>query len=467
MKTLKKQIPSILYAVMLLTIAILCIFITNSSTNIANGSDEPTKINPDNLDETSDTESKKDDNTTDNDNTIEVPDDNKQENNNDENTNLPVVKEYNDTVPRNAEASEDFLYKQKIYGNGNTYLKDVFQTSIGTYVIATTDSTSGDICGNMPCTGIVRLDTAGNLVGALSLDYDYATKYVASAISPLGIIIITAPQKENYFYVNIISYELDYATPYRLSSAQSAKIIPTQNSFLIFAEYTNECVVYAFNGTSFEFQSIGTGYVKELFEYGNYYTVFTNNTHNNSYSITKLSKNKLSLISEINVENAQIEGVFPIVEDKIQKFILLEKNQGIFAKKTDATFTQQIACKKIGNFTLECCYQSSNGILLVCNGNITGVALIENDLSTSFSENDSSYIVKDILDSVYTGNELHYLAINEEDVLSIMFSSKNKTSARYFQIKTDFAKLIFNLNNTFTVIYQNGENIEIFGIPEY
>ena len=472
MKKFKKQIPSILYAVMLLTIAILCIFITNNSTNIANGSDEPTKINPDNLDETSNTESKNDKDTTNNDNSTSIPNDKNDTNDNNDSTNdetidSPIVKTYNDTVPRNAEASEDFLYKQKIYGNGNTYLKDVFQTSVGTYVIATTDSSSGDICGQLPCTGIIRLDTAGNLVGSLSLDYAYASNYVASAISPMGIIIITAPKTNSFFYVNIISYELDYSTPYRISSAESAKIIPTQNSFLIFAEYSNECVVYSFTGTAFDFQSIGTGYVKELFEYGNFYTVFTNNVHNNSYSITKLSKDKLSLISEIHVENAQIEGVFPVIENKTQNFILLEKNQGIFAKKTDTTFNHLIATKKVGNFTLEGCYQSSDGILLICNGNITGIAIISYDLTTSFTENDSSYIVKDILDSVYTENNLYYLAINNEDLLSVMFSTGNKTSARYFQIKTDFAKLIFNLNNTFTVIYQNGEDIEIFGIPEY
>lgn len=464
MKSLKKQIPAILYATMLLTITALCIVITNNTA--ANAFNNNTNIHTDknNIQETSKTEIKDPDANV-NDTPVSQNIDFTEEPVNPK----PIVKEkrYTSSVPRNPEASEDFLYTQKIYGNSNTYLHDVFQTSLGLFVIVTTDSTEGDVSAKTPCTGIVKLDSSGNVLSALSLSYDYTGKYVTANLSPLGIIIITMPENESFYYINIVSYDFSSTVPYRINKAESAKVIPTEKSFLIFAEYSNECMVYSFNGKEFSFRSLGQGMIKELFEYGNHYLLFLNNYKNNSHSVVKISKSNLSVLSEITTENSVLEGIFPICENSTQNFIVFENSQGIYAKKYDSSFTKIIDSKKIGNFEIKGCYQSERGILLVCNGNISGVTLVTNELCTYFTECSLSYHVEDILDTVFTGKVLHYLAINDTDMLSLVYSSDNISSARYFDIKTKNAKLIYNLNNTFTLIYQNESDISLLGLSEF
>ena len=464
MKSLKKQIPAILYATMLLAITALCIVITNNTAANAFNNNNNIHTDKNNIQETSKTEIKNGDAQT---SETPLPENNDIREPAGEQEPTVAEKKYESSVPRNPEASEEYLYTQKIYGNGNTYLHDVFQTSLGLFVTVTTDSTEGDVSAKTPCTGIVKLDSSGNILNSLSLNYDYTGKYVTASLSPLGIIVITMPENESFYYINIVSYDFSSTVPYRINKAESAKIISTEKSFLIFAEYSNECMVYSFNGKEFSFQSLGKGTVKELFEYGNHYVVFLNNNKNNSHSVLKISKSNLSVLSEITTENSVLEGIFPIYENSEQNFIVFENSQGIYAKKYDSSFNKVLDSKKIGNFEIKGCYQSEKGILLVCNGNISGVTLVTNELSTFFTECSLTYHVKDILDTVFTGKVLHYLAINDADMLSIVYSYDNMSSARYFDIKTENAKLIYNLNNTFTVVYQNESDISIFGLSEF
>jgi D-alanine-D-alanine ligase-like ATP-grasp enzyme len=209
----------------------------------------------------------------------------------------------------------------------------VFSTSLGIYVTAVTTSSDGDIRGDGSAVGILRLDTSGSIVSALSLDFSYAHEYVSAQITSCGIVVATSPEDKSYLYLNIVPYDLSGSSAYRISYAESAVIFPTDTSFIIFAEYSDECLAYSYSENGFAFQSIGTGKVAELFEYGSYYVIISNDTAQNKYSVIKLAKNTFNVISCAETDGATVISVTPVIADGTQYFIVLENKNGSRGKK--------------------------------------------------------------------------------------------------------------------------------------
>jgi hypothetical protein len=342
----------------------------------------------------------------------------------------------------------------------------VFSTSLGIYVTAVTTSSDGDIRGDGSAVGILRLDTSGSIVSALSLDFSYAHEYVSAQITSCGIVVATSPEDKSYLYLNIVPYDLSGSSAYRISYAESAVIFPTDTSFIIFAEYSDECLAYSYSENGFAFQSIGTGKVAELFEYGSYYVIISNDTAQNKYSVIKLAKNTFNVISCAETDGATVISVTPVIADGTQYFIVLENKNGVVAKKFDSTLTKQLAVKKLGNFDVRGVFPTENSLLIVCSGNVSGIAALDFDLVSVFTETQTAYAVKDVLDSAYIGGVLYCLTTDSDKKLALMHSENGTTSMLYFEAATDEAKLVYNINGTFTVLYQSSDEIKIFGIPK-
>ena len=446
MKKIKKQIPAILYSGLLLIIAALCIAIVDSE-NIYADADNNTDndniiVDKDDLENTTDETDNPDKNPSDN------PDDNPDvKPNPDDNSDETI---YNDVIPRPSLPDNIYSYTQKIYGNGTIELCDVFQTSVGVYVLVKSDCSNGDIEGTNPCIGIIKMDAYGNIVKALSLNYTHARNYITASPTPLGLVVVTAPEDYSDYYISIISYELDSTPVYRISAANGGKIVPTATSFLFFAEYSDESMVYAYSNENFSFQSVGKGKITEVFEYGTYYVIISSNEQSNSYYIAKLSKNTLSIMSETTCSGAVSLDVFPVPSETGQAFIVIENRNGaVWAKKFS-----------------DSAYYDGENLLIVCKGNLNGIIVLSPNLETKFNENSADFVPSEILDGIYSSGTLYYLACDATGKLALLFARDSITNAEFFDVITDNARFIINLDGSFTIFYQSGENIEIIGLKK-
>ena len=455
MKSHTKNIPVYLYAIALLTIAALCFMIIEKS-------DKTVKANETVLPVTDKTYWE---NTS-----KEEPVSTQQDTNADplpiqERETLPEPIFYTDSIPRNASIDEQYLYAQKIYGDGKTELMDVFQTSVGVFVFVKTTSKSGDVCGANPCVGIVKTDAYGNLLSSLSLTGAYAENYVTAAPTACGLTLVTTDKKHEYYYVYVLPYDLEQTTPFRINAANGGKILQTTNSFLFFAEYDSETIIYSYQNGELTFQSIHAGMICDLFEFSSYYIAYSSDLNDNSYTISKLDKKTLALLSERTVQNAQAKNVFPVSANGKQSFLLLEtRNDSVYALISgNALFTEIIDTKRIGNFTLSQAYFDGADVLLVCKGNLNGIIKLSADLTAKVSETKPDFIPSCVLDSYYSGTVLYYLTSDTDGKITLVHAKDDSVYYEYFDFQTNFARIIFHLNGTFSLFYQDNDSIKIIG----
>lgn len=455
MKKIKKYIPAILYCTLLLIAVSLCIYIAETTDFVAEATENgEIAYSPEDTENTS---------------SVEIFPEKKEDPFEPTTTEKPIQQEfepYSDVVPRNASSSEEYAYKQKIYGDGSVELCDVIQTSVGIYIIAKTDNKKGDIFGTDPCVGVAKIDAFGNLISTLSLDPAYANKYVTAGPTSLGLVIITLSKDAKYFYIYILSYDLTASTPYRIPAGKSGAIHATQNSFLLFSEYENESLVYSFTNGSFSFQSIPRGKVIQLFEYGTYYILFTSFERDNTYTVSRISKDTLSILQETTYSSTLLQYVFPIFRDAKQQFITLENRNGVIWARIflDQTFNETTEIKKIGTFSLQRAFYDGENILLVCNGNINGIIILHSDLSTQFPNTTTDYIPLTIEECIYYEQNFYILSRSDTDDLALITTKNDSVSYEYFHVKTKKGTIIQNLDKSFTLVYQSDSQIEILGL---
>lgn len=453
MKSLKKLIPLILYTTLILSIFIMCFVIVQNNNKLnADGilnsqQEQPTQSENEQLPN----------------DTIELPSTSMP--NNTENEEIDNVFLYNDSVPRSSFASDKYLYTQKIYGNSTTNLHNVINSPLGIFIICSSSSTIGDVSGTSPTIGIVKIDTSGNVLNVFNFTYTYTENYISSAITQNGIIIISTEASKNYLYVNIIPLSLDNISTFRIPYAPNANLSVNTETFFIFAEYTNENVVYKYCNGDFIFQSINKGIIVDFFDFGNYYTIFTKDANSNNYTISKLNVETLNLIYTQSFNNTNLLYVAPIMEEKTQFFIVLEEKLGIvYAKKYATDMYELISEKRLGSSTIVNVLYSENELLLVCNGNINGIITLYSDLHTDFYETNVAFEITNVLDVNFINNTVYCICSNSKDELAMLTCNENTTSIQYIEGTSKKASFILNNNGTFCILYETPTAIEIIGL---
>ncbi len=454
MNTIKKLTPKILYLLLLTIIAVLFfVEIRHGEVVIPDTSLDNTDVPStpsDNLDFTSKDE------------TID--------------TNLPdlstpsndeVKTTYNDTIPRQPLASESHLYTQRIYGDDSIKLQNVISTSKGLLAILSSNASSGDVCGKLPSIGVVIIDIAGNIQNAISLSYSYTYRYVASNVIADGIIIISTSKNNDYLYINKISIELTEITTYRIPYADTAEIVSVGSSFLVFAKYSNETIVYKPHDNSFMFQRINGGDVVEIFDFNNYFLIFCNNSTNNSYSIVKLNTNSLSLSFESSIINSQLISVVPIIENGSQYFIVLSmQNNMIVATKLDYTLNNALITKNLGYSNISKVLAINDKLMFFSQGNINGVVSLNYDLSTDLNQSDCYNTLLNIYEVNYFKETFYCLAKSKNNELVMIRTKNNVSTVEYYSVDTTHAKFCINPNNTLSIFYQDNKEVKIIGTQQ-
>lgn len=359
---------------------------------------------------------------------------------------------YKMVMPKSPIADENYLFCQDICGIGNINLKALHQTAIGLFVVVTTDCIYGDVAGIRPCVGIAQLDSLGTIKSTFSIPSQNTSEYVCSQITTLGIVVITLDSAKKQYYVNVINYSLTTCNTVVISSGLSAKIVATNNSFLILTQYAEETIIYDYVENKLKFYSIGAMSLVELFEYGNYYLLFSNKS--NGYCVTKVSKTNYNILQETIVNSATLVAVKPAVEDGRQIFILIETSDSTYAKKIDSSLNFSTATiKKLGNFNIKAINQGQNEFLIIASGNINGLITLDYDLNVSYSENNSSNTINQIFYSVYYKGVYYYLATTQNNMLCIIKIADGNTNFCYLQLSAEKAIFAINTNDTLILIY--------------
>ncbi len=462
MKKIKKHIPAFLYAFLILIIAALSIYILNPSSIVADGIENGEKkqqTNPDDLVNTSGEKDNPNSQTKNDEPKSDKPDDPTEKD-----EPKPEPKQYDGIVPRKSTTDELYSYSQRIFGNDDIELCDVIQTSVGIYAIVYSQATQGDVCGEKPCLGIVKLDSYGNILTTLSInDYDYF-KYVDACATVDGLVIAAknADSKDGILFV--VSYELsEVKTRYKVGCVPDGVLLATSDSFLFFVEFSEETLVYAVKNGAISFQSVGKGKIVKIFEYGSFYALISTDTKNNNYSCTQISKSSLSVLSETKRDGAVCIDVFPVHSPQGQNFVVLELVDGTtYARKfSDITFTKVLLSKRMGNFTTHSAYFDGENVLIVCKGNVNGVITLSPSLETKINELNSEISVNAIADAVYRNGTLYYLIENDSGKLALIYTDKNVLSIKHFDSPAQNAKIIINLDGSFMLFTRLNDEILI------
>ena len=363
-----------------------------------------------------------------------------------------AVLSYKTILPKPPISDEKYLFTQDICGIGNINLNSMHQTSVGLYIVGSTECVYGDIAGVRPGVGVALLETSGTVSSVFYLPSQTCSEYICSKISPLGIVIVTTDSAKKNYYVNIISYNLTNYSSFVISAGLTAKIIPTIDSFLVMVEYTEETILYDYRNNKLNFNSIGAISLIELFEYGSYYLLFSNKQ--SGYCITKISKTNYSITEETTVSSSSLIAVKPIMDNNQQYFILIENSDAIYVKKVNANLDFATAeTKKLGVINIKGISDGSDGLIIIANGNINGLINLSYDLSVSYCENNSGNIISRIFHTSYYKGIYHILASDQEGELCLIKISENNTTFNYLGITAEKATFAINMNDTVSLAY--------------
>lgn len=374
---------------------------------------------------------------------------------------------YKMIMPKPACADESFLFCQDICGIGNINLKAMHQTSLGIYIVASSQCVYGDIAGIRPGIGIAQLDTLGNVKSTFYIPSQSTSEYVCSQITALGIVVITSDIAQKQYFVNVINYDLSSYNTIAISSGLNARIVSTSTSFLILTEYAEETIIYDYVGGKLKFYSMGAISLVDLFEYGSYYLMFSNK--NNGYCVTKVSKSSYNIIEEKLVPSVSLIAVKPAMENGSQVFILIESSDATYAKKVDGNLNfANATVKKLGNFSIKAISHGQNEFLIIASGNINGLITLDYDLNVSYSEYSSSIIINEIFHSAYYKGVYYYLANTQDNKLCLIKIDNGNTTFSYLQVCGTKATFAINSNDTLVLIYSGNfyeyESVQIKGL---
>lgn len=360
---------------------------------------------------------------------------------------------YNPVFPKPALISEEYLYTQSLCGVGNVKLKEVLTTANCSYIIAETDCVTGDLSGGKPTVGVALCDSLGNVEKTFSLPASAETKYLSSALTAEGIVVVTSVKNGDYAYVNIIDYELENVKTGIVSASEKVTVYPAGENFLLFAENPDECIVYKYDGKNFSFLSLNASSIVDVFDYGEYYKIFFNTA--NGYSYCELNKNTLDEKKVLSVSKATLIDIIPMMENNSQVFLCLEKEDSVYLKKYSSSFDDSSAVRRpIGN--VEILGQGYDGekIYLAVRGNINGIITVDVSLTPAIMASDTAFLGGNISDYVFYDGKFRLL-ISDGEKIALVTLAESTSVARYFNLSSSVNRLAAYSNGTMALITES------------
>lgn len=429
MKKFRASLPTVLYTVLLLSIALLSFLIAGRSSAVAMPSQAPSAAKR-NEESAARPEA-------------ETPPQNEVRS---------VV--YSDSFPRiNTDG------KQTIYGEGNVELVDVIQTAVGNYVFVVSDCIRGDVPCEKSSLAIVRTNDNNDLLACAVLGEEET--FCQARPSVAGLVVLSTNNDKTFSFVRIISYDLKEKKEYKIAVPSDARVVSTDDGFFIFASYDDECLFYVPQNDKLVFGTIEKGSFTELFEYADCYLVFCKLPTGESYALS-IDKSDLSVLNRKKLTDEALLAIAPARDGANNYFITVEGKDKKTAKKYDASTLVPLDTEELGRQSILKIEAASNGLLLLTDGPVCGYVFVGSDLSPV------------VIDIVSTAENARIAATaRTDDKYIVLF--KNENDELFFAGEKPFetaseAKMLLTPKNALLVYLQKTNDdknayVEILTVP--
>lgn len=441
---MKKNAPKILAVVLLSLVAVLMIVAGSGSLT------EIFKPTPNNNDDVP---------------TVDAVGDNNEQTDNELNSDkldndVALPEEDVDYFPIKAEQNPNYRYYQNVELFSPT-LNATHSTTEFTFLIVTHQTDKGAFKVVARTQTIIKIDEEGTIISRYSIKVNMDTEYLYSKVTSQGLVVAVKDNSKTYLYT--ISLDFKQAELIELPLFSSVTLFALNDSFLVFGTSSENVVYKIKNNTIVSSSVLQSGIIKEVYDFSNYYAVFSSGIE--GYSFIKLSTD-LKLISTTSIQNKSILAVAPIMEENKQKFIVAEHTiSGVEIVKYDMSFSVTNA-ERVGIGLAESAKVFINGesIFLLLHASTDRLYLIDKNLSFTSSNNTTFKGITELYDCATTLNG--YLTLyTKEDILTLTDIRNDGTiKSINLDIITNSAFLNIDRQGNYIVTYQTEKGIVSIGI---
>ena len=264
---------------------------------------------------------------------------------------------YSDEFPRPSDQGI-----QRIYGEGNVVFKGALHTSVGNFLFLESDCTVGDLTSQSSCLALIKTNENGDLLQRTIIAEK--EKFLSAQVTPVGIVVTSSDETSSFDHVRVFNVELRMENEFKIAPPYAERILPTEENFIIFADYGDECLLYRYADTKLLFQEIDRGQLVEFFEYEEEIVLFLTD---DSYGSTLLhiDKKTLSTTKKTNLSPSLLLSVWPVWDGKKTYYCTMEKSSEIVVKRYDVNTLSYVETVRLGNLDIEKIYPTNDGILFV------------------------------------------------------------------------------------------------------
>jgi|AGTN01.1.fsa_nt_gi hypothetical protein len=298
----------------------------------------------------------------------------------------PDPPEETPVFPKAPRESELFVFTQSVEIQGTITADAILQTTDFVYLIVTSDSTGGDFTVPRKSVSVLKMTYGGTILKVLNLTLASPSYYLASGITAEGLAVIVSDSQKTYSLV--IGYDFETATKEEFPEADSARVFPLDEGFLLILEAAKNTVRLVKDGAK-KSAELGKGKILEAFDFGTRFMFLINDS--GGFWVKYLDNNLSPEASSFYIPNKTALSVLPLVEGGAQKFIVAEKESGgIYLTKYDRQMKATEERVALGLAPDADAYLNGNTILIFMKNPSRRVYIAEYDLSVISSS--ASYL---------------------------------------------------------------------------
>ena len=362
--------------------------------------------------------------------------------------------------PIKAEKSTNHRFEQNLELT-NATLDATHSTSEGMFIIFTHCTESGAFEVERRTQSMIKIDNEGSIISCFSISNANETEYMNSNITSQGLVVVVKDSQKTYLYT--ISYDFKQEELLELPSFSSVTIFTLQDSYLLFGVSSENIVYKIQNNAILSSNLLKAGTIKEVYDFSSHYLIFTSGI--DGYSCMKLN-DQLKLISSVSVQNRSLLAVSPIIEDGLQKFIVVEHTiNGVEIVKYDMSFSNSNS-DRVGVGLAESAQVFINGesIFLLLHASTERLYLVDKELSFTSSNNTTFKGITKLFDCSTT--EKGYLVLFTKGEVLTLTDIRNDGMIKSINldILTTNAYLTTESDGKYSVSFETGGGISIIGI---
>lgn len=374
-------------------------------------------------------------------------------NENDENQNPPdppgpQPEPYYTTYPKQAAASENFLYEQQLSGYGNIEIKNLLQTTNSLYAVLECGTLFGDITTEKKSVALAKISLLGAVEKVLVLPSRLDTFYLSSKITAAGLMIMTKTA-ENILVFNA-QYNLNSAEVCALPIAQKGRLFLTQEGCLMLAEGAANTIYIKKDELQTGF--LPSGEILDIFDFYQYLLIVINTQ--NGYNIIKLSP-ALKILQNTVIEGCKALAITPYAENGQQRFLVVERTAAVtklwkYSSSFNKIDAQNTIISNSENIKL---LPRGDKILAIFSGSTKGIYLFNKDLECALANISALQNINEIYGYISYNNGCYLLADAFDGLNIIDYRFDNTHSVYNMADSTASAFFCLNTNNTLSVFY--------------